>query len=373
MTTISTQGPTTHNDGDEEMNTIQLTGSSCIRDTTYYKEEGDCTIFVKTTLFKIHRFILARDGSTFEGMFALPPGNCPTQGSSDDNPVVLHDEPDDFRAMCWALYALPMDISTPQLSTESDVSKFLGISRLANKYHFASFEKWSTSALSQKCTAEATSFLLSCSRDMFVQIFDVAVLCRLSRLTATIANICIRRTKIGDLGIGQALLLGEKHGLRDLQGKLYYNHLLAMDAHDTKPIPNGTAYIYDNSTLNPTQMLRLYAGYWSLSQYWQNICNMPTPQLPMVNGCTNTFHSEYCDTEWPDMWEGAISSVHERRLFGVNVTGNLDLLKIDLALQQPRKQNASASCLAAAGEFVSALKRDLEKTLPEHFLGAENT
>lgn len=55
---------------------------------------------------QINRFVLARDGSTFEGMFTLPKNNEPVQGSSDDNPIVLYDDTNDFRALCWALYAL---------------------------------------------------------------------------------------------------------------------------------------------------------------------------------------------------------------------------------------------------------------------------
>jgi hypothetical protein len=55
----------------------------------------------------VHRFLLARDGSAFENMFTLPSdrGTSP-QGLSDDHPIVLYDDEDEFRALCWALYAL---------------------------------------------------------------------------------------------------------------------------------------------------------------------------------------------------------------------------------------------------------------------------
>ena len=95
-------------------------------DPVYYIHGADCTLLIGNTLFKahisplfvchppcshllqVHRFLLTRDGSTFENMFTLPSngGAIETQGLSDDNPIVLHDDPDEFRALCWALYAL---------------------------------------------------------------------------------------------------------------------------------------------------------------------------------------------------------------------------------------------------------------------------
>jgi hypothetical protein len=45
-------------------------------------------------------------------MFSLPLGhgddglNIPTEGSSDENPIVLQEEADQFRALLWCLYSL---------------------------------------------------------------------------------------------------------------------------------------------------------------------------------------------------------------------------------------------------------------------------
>lgn len=270
-----------------------------------------------------------------------------------------------------------MDISAPQLATESDVLKFLGIARLANKYHFTSFEKWSTSALSQKCMAEAAAFLLSCSYDILAQILDLAVLCRLNRLTSATANACLRQTKSGNLSIDKALRLGEKHGLRDLQGRLYYYHLDVMDVANVTQAPTGTAYIYDNSALNSAQMLRLYRGYWSLSKYWQNICKMPVPPFPAATGCNDTHHFKHCTPEWHRMWKNAISLIHEKRAVGVNVLVHLDSLKSFLSrppgpYRSPTQALMTSTCAAATGGIVTTLRQELERTLAGHFLGPEN-
>lgn len=55
-------------------------------------------------LNQINRFVLARNSSIFEGMFSLPDTET-VQGSCDEDPIVLYDDPEDFRALCWALYA----------------------------------------------------------------------------------------------------------------------------------------------------------------------------------------------------------------------------------------------------------------------------
>jgi hypothetical protein len=61
----------------------------------------------KITGLQIHRFLLERDSSAFSNMFSMPQGDplaCPC--GTDENPLVLYDDPDDFRALCWIIYAL---------------------------------------------------------------------------------------------------------------------------------------------------------------------------------------------------------------------------------------------------------------------------
>jgi hypothetical protein len=103
-----------------------------IRDERYYmdNEGADCVILAGKVLFKVrllllfstwiihlvhvqvHRFILSKDSSAFGNMFAMPAGHgndglvLPREGSSDENPIVLQEDPDQFRALLWSLYAL---------------------------------------------------------------------------------------------------------------------------------------------------------------------------------------------------------------------------------------------------------------------------
>jgi len=98
-----------------------------IHDKEFFFEDGNCVILAESTLFKvfqlfdlsrvpqrcsylmtthqIHRFLLARDCSAFTNMFTLPSGeHCPNS-TTESEPLVLPDSLEDFRALCWALYA----------------------------------------------------------------------------------------------------------------------------------------------------------------------------------------------------------------------------------------------------------------------------
>ena len=39
-------------------------------------------------------------------MFSLPSGETCPNSTTEDDPLILQDSADEFRALCWALYAL---------------------------------------------------------------------------------------------------------------------------------------------------------------------------------------------------------------------------------------------------------------------------
>lgn len=112
-----------------------------IRDAEYYYEDGNCVFKIQGRLFKVrakfsiiltstylllvaqqqlHRFILTRDSILFEQEF-LSSNTAPSSGSdceedkkdvqkpliqgTDDNPITCEDTLEEFRALCWGLYA----------------------------------------------------------------------------------------------------------------------------------------------------------------------------------------------------------------------------------------------------------------------------
>ena len=55
---------------------------------------------------QIHRYRLASDGSAFGDMFSLPQDENALNSITEDEPLLLQDSVGEFRALCWALYAL---------------------------------------------------------------------------------------------------------------------------------------------------------------------------------------------------------------------------------------------------------------------------
>ncbi|KAF7364778.1 BTB domain-containing protein [Mycena venus] len=92
---------------------------SLVNDDKYFFDDGDCMFIVGGFLFKLHRLFLSRDPeSVFRDMFRIPQGST-TAGNELDPIPLTEDSADDFRALCWALYALPGEI---QLQNDSEAN-----------------------------------------------------------------------------------------------------------------------------------------------------------------------------------------------------------------------------------------------------------
>ncbi|KAH8104639.1 hypothetical protein BXZ70DRAFT_1005153 [Cristinia sonorae] len=200
------------------------------RDKDYYFEDADCVVRVGGTLFKVHRFLLGRDASAFQDMFAMPPdaastsGGAPREGSNDAHPIVLYGETEDeFRVLLSALYALPSDLQQ-YATSHSNVSRLVTISYLTNKYHFTSTSQWAISTLYQVLVQYSTppvatvgspatsptspthpAFrwdierlpeeydLNSCASELLMRVMDVAMVCGHDELAALVENRWIDR------------------------------------------------------------------------------------------------------------------------------------------------------------------------------------
>ena len=54
---------------------------------------------------QIHRSDLERDRSVFADMFSLPNGDDSPNTTTEADPLILPDKLNEFRALCWVLYA----------------------------------------------------------------------------------------------------------------------------------------------------------------------------------------------------------------------------------------------------------------------------
>ncbi|KAI6147334.1 hypothetical protein BKA82DRAFT_4152531 [Pisolithus tinctorius] len=128
------------------------------RDHTYYIADGNTVLLVENTLFKVHRSTLTKDASTFDSMFSLDSDLRSSSHVQSVNSAVTtvgpegeNDETqlDQFRALLWALYSLPHELSVA-LTPEANPSQLFNLARISHKYEFRSIEAWALNALDAK-------------------------------------------------------------------------------------------------------------------------------------------------------------------------------------------------------------------------------
>lgn len=102
----------------------------------YFIRDGDITIRVEDSMFRIHRHFLTRESKQFRSML-IPIVPCrDPPGSSDTNPVVLKDATSEgFAGLLWVFY-------NPEYSVyRAPLEKWKHILTLAQQWGFAQVEK----------------------------------------------------------------------------------------------------------------------------------------------------------------------------------------------------------------------------------------
>ncbi|KAF8651921.1 hypothetical protein AX16_004566 [Volvariella volvacea WC 439] len=122
----------------------------------------------------------------FEMMFGLPaPIEEVVQGTTTDNTIVLQDDPEDFRALWWVLYALTL---LPSPTTNS----------------------WSLARLT------------------FVDILELSVICDVRQLEDCVVAQWLNTIHGDRADVAFALSTAERLNMRRFQGLLYYKLLMKM-------------------------------------------------------------------------------------------------------------------------------------------------
>lgn len=287
------------------------------RDGAYYISDGNTVLLVENTLFKVHRSTLTKDKSAFETMFQLSTETdssrsdssmaAPPEGESDDNPIRLQgDTADEFRALLWALYALPhelMQAATP----EANCSQLVNLARITHKYQFRSIETWSMNALhayysklgafdtpvtSPPALPHPNQSTPEPTYPTLLQITELAALCERSDLLA----LAIARWK-RQIGEGRDLALaidiGERYNLRSILGLSYHAMML-----------KGKAAWEAESSLSRQQRIRLLCGYYSLCKLCDGLPNQP-PALTHSQRCTS---QQRCNKAWGNLWKAVLET-----------------------------------------------------------------
>ncbi|KDQ13146.1 hypothetical protein BOTBODRAFT_33759 [Botryobasidium botryosum FD-172 SS1] len=113
--------------------------------------EGDHIVLAlgpRPTLFRVQRAMLVIQSETFRDMLEIPPPReggvgSSVEGSSDDNPIFLPDDPEEFACALKVYY---QHMLTP-LPEKPDFDFIMGVLRIASKYNFKRASEWALGTL----------------------------------------------------------------------------------------------------------------------------------------------------------------------------------------------------------------------------------
>ncbi|KAI5899694.1 uncharacterized protein SCHCODRAFT_02605856 [Schizophyllum commune H4-8] len=329
-------------------------------DPVYHHSDGDLEVLVGHTIFRIHSFAFARhSASRMKLNIATSPGE---QSVTEGQLVVLNDlTPDDFRALCWAVYLHPGD-AQPGID---DIDRMLRVASMSHTYGITTLLKWACQYLTD--TAARIAGLPAVERPGW----DPPFLSRLLRvcvardLTAAVQDfqdIWIDRLAAKDTSaFPEAIATAEDLRLRRLQGYAYYYQLIV--AHERESIPSHRATLYDIPGLTEEQKFRLADGYRSLTIFCEEILdNDIRAEASLLDSsvCNEKTHQTTCIKYIRAIVNRAFGSPDLRvfEAFGY----------IDKVIGELRgESHIRKPCRMAAIERLTGLRKRVEDTMADHF------
>ncbi|KAG2145877.1 hypothetical protein DEU56DRAFT_788604 [Suillus clintonianus] len=284
---------------------LQLQLSIPHHDPTYYIPDGNTVLLVENTLFRVHRSTLTKDKSTFDSMFSLdsdlrsssstPSVTAGPEGESDDNPIRLQgDTAQEFRALLWALYALPHEL-TLALTPKANTSQLFHLARITHKYEFRSIEAWALGALTTIYTRPMHSPSVQVEDiegPSLVQLTELASLCE-QRDLLDAATLRWKRLLASGKDIALAVGVAERLNLRILLGFAY--HAMMLQGRE----------VWDNDALlTRAQRIRLLSGHYALGRLWERLPSEP-PVISHSPRCTGGAQAR-CNQAWAALWRSTL-------------------------------------------------------------------
>ncbi|KAH7925584.1 hypothetical protein BV22DRAFT_1033856 [Leucogyrophana mollusca] len=360
------------------------------RDELYYFSDGSCILRIETTLFNVHRTILSKDQSSFSTMFTLPQGDLPAEGTSDDNPIVLHgDTVEEFRNFLWVLYALPHELSTVR-SPQADLNRLIDIARISSKYSFKSTETWALDAIQEYVERKPSPLLntiplafpfapniqspaLLDSKVQITRLIRLAQMCSHARLLETMVALLQQLMSLSLQYAYLAMSLADELDIRHLRGIAYLEVLqraVIVSSQDSEGTfvegevqgsPDGP----ERLVVNPTQQLRLLSGYHRLSKAWERLRVIP-PHFDHAQSCGATWHQHGCTQSWSDFWKD------KTRTEGVLALGAADVLgRLNAIVKEFDKWGSATymhhDCRTSARRSIQDKIKQIQDALPDYF------
>lgn len=326
-------------------------------------------------------------------MFSLPQGQNSTlpQNITDDDPLRLDDTANQFRALCWILYALCVALYfmcyPRQLATSrpleivnqhryADMGRILPLVVIANKYGFRSLEEWGFDVLNHHCEG-GLDFLTRCSVSELSLLADIAVLSDYTQYTTRLIGLIqeksLSRLKVSTTSplVNVMLEIGEKHSWDSYLGKVYSQivHAITYDSVDT-PIglsESHTRMIQAVNTLGlkPEQEMRLYKGYIALVQFWDSfVRNRAKIDVEL---CPHNHNWDRCRENISQAWNSIFQAVSVSHP-SADVDGKLGYIINQFASSSVRDWR-DVHCWSSIRDRVKNIREDVLANIPRLFVG----
>ncbi|KAJ3562923.1 hypothetical protein NP233_g9273 [Leucocoprinus birnbaumii] len=358
------------------------------RDTDYYYHDGSCVFLVGGRLFKIHRSQLERHSNVFKTILATPAEDMkPTsglEGFSDEHPIVREDSVAEFRALCWVIYATPAEIVDQFTSTKADVPRMISLISVTHKYDMPGYRDWAFSAINK--IAQAGQIQPSCkSWENLQQLLDLSHKSKQFELASRIQFSWIKSIEKSPKALRpftSALRAAENSKLRGFHAQIYYTYLRANGALSARalydPASSSIDKIVSHVTEHPsvdigdTHRLRLYQGFWSLTQLRHRL---DTP--PSLNGNAQcAVHATACQPSWEAWWKDFLAEAQQGGKQRIGDPGELLLKLQQIAMKKPIANITATSfgtlppvpCQAQIQTQVCAMKKTFDENLAERFM-----
>lgn len=260
--------------------------------------------------------------------------------------------------------------------------RLIYVAEMAVKYECVDLRHWALDCL--EITFRLLSSIISSptGRDKLERLLNLALTCRRAELALRIENTflaSISQSSHSGKALVWALDLAERLHLRAFHGKAYHTYLKAIGKFNLRAdndvttigIAKIASYVdkEPHAGLNETRKLRLYHGFWSLTQLRHHLDKAPlldaNPQCHV--------HITVCKAGWEQWWRDFLEGATAEGRY-LNDPGKLFQELQKRIMVEPLRMNQSpylsnqVPCHALIKAQVCAMKKQFDDTLANHFM-----
>ncbi|CAA7262833.1 unnamed protein product [Cyclocybe aegerita] len=331
-------------------------------DDVFYLSDPSATVYIrcKDTMFKIHE----RMFTCTEFFQECLDSHGPTSISNPHRMVAA--TVDELRAFFWALYATDSQLAE-KITEFPHLQRVFRICSMTRKYpDLPRMIEWADAQV--RSVAADNVFMDSCSSAALAEFTTFAILHEFPDELALIQKKWCERLQSKSAPSVPAIQVADEYpeDLKELRGIAYYLHIQDMMDRQTQFTESGATHLFADPKLNNGQVMRLLAGYWSLSALWERLRLKPA-ELPLGASCCDEAHAK-CISIWERRWTSAAGW---KRILGINTADALALLSClqDQLSNDDDLKVINPDCRRAGLEEIRKLREKTKDGLGDHFAG----